>query len=76
MTLRAMLAEMGMASIPSILPIPRVQNAFADDGTPLDDSYTRRAGRFMTELEWYARAMKNERERPCERSECDGQTLV
>jgi len=28
MTLRAMLTEMGMASISSILPIPGVQDAF------------------------------------------------
>jgi NAD(P)H-dependent FMN reductase len=36
MTLRAMLAEMGMSSIPSIFPVPRVQDAFAEDGTPTD----------------------------------------
>jgi len=71
MTLRAMLAEMGMASIPSLLPIPRVQDAFQDDGTPLDENYARRAARFLTELEWYAYAMKQARESSCERSECD-----
>ena len=76
MTLRAMLAEMGMASIPSILPIPGVQDAFGDDGTPVDDNYPRRANRFLTELEWYANAMKHARERSCERSECDTQALV
>lgn len=76
MTLRAMLAEMGMASIPSILPIPAVQDAFEDDGAPVDDTYPRRANRFLTELEWYANAMKQARERTCERSECDTQALV
>jgi NAD(P)H-dependent FMN reductase len=76
MTLRAMLAEMGMASIPSILPIPGVQDAFEDDGTPVDANYPRRASRFLTELEWYANAMKLARERSCERSECDTQALV
>ena len=76
MTLRAMLAEMGMASIPSILPIPGVQDAFEDNGTPVDDAYPRRATRFLTELEWYANAMKHARERTCERSECDTQALV
>lgn len=35
-----------------------------------------RAGRFLDELEWYANALKTERERPCKRSECDGQALV
>ncbi len=73
MTLRAMLAEMGTSSIPSILPIPKVQNAFDDDGTPSDENYYRRAGKFLDELEWYANAMKNAREHPCQRSECDTQ---
>jgi NAD(P)H-dependent FMN reductase len=76
MTLRAMLAEMGMASIPSILPIPAVHDAFDDDGASLDDNYPRRAMRFLTELEWYACAMKTARERSCERSECDTRALV
>jgi NAD(P)H-dependent FMN reductase len=73
MTLRAMLAEMGTSSIPSILPIPRVQNAFDDDGTAVDENYPRRAARFLDELEWYADALKAARELPCERSECDTQ---
>jgi len=76
MTLRAMLAEMGMASIPSLLPIPTVQDAFTDDGTPVDDNYPRRAARFLTELEWYAGAMKRARERTCQRSECETRDLV
>jgi hypothetical protein len=71
-----MLAEMGMASIPSLLPIPTVQDAFTDDGTPVDDNYPRRAARFLTELEWYAGAMKRARERTCQRSECETRDLV
>lgn len=71
MALRCMLAEMGMSSIPSLLPVPRVQTAFQEDGTPNDDGWDRRAGKFLDELEWYARAMKREREQPLERSECD-----
>lgn len=58
MQLRAMLAELGTPSIPSLLPIPKVQDAFDDDGRPLDDAYHRRASRFLDELEWYARALK------------------
>jgi NAD(P)H-dependent FMN reductase len=34
MQLRAMLGELGMSSIPSILPVPKVESAFAEDGTP------------------------------------------
>lgn len=68
MTLRAMLAELGMSSIPSLLPIPRVQAAFEEDGTPTDESWFARADKFITELEWYAAAMKAARAKPCERS--------
>jgi NAD(P)H-dependent FMN reductase len=70
-TLRAMLAEMGMSSIPSLLPIPKVQAAFQEDGTPTDEAWFKRADKFLTELEWYANAMKTAREQPCQRSECD-----
>lgn len=68
--LRAMLAEMGTSSIPSILPIPKVQNAFNDEGIPGDERYNDRAAKFLEELEWYAYAMRHARESPCDRSEC------
>ncbi len=71
MTLRAMLAELGMASIPSLMPIPRVQAAFDDDGTPTDAVWHQRADKFLGELEWYGNAMKAARQKPCTRSECD-----
>ncbi len=62
MQLRAMLCELGTPSIPSILPIPRVQDAFSDDGRPVDDAYHQRASRFLDELEWYANALKTARQ--------------
>lgn len=71
MTLRAMLAELGMSSIPSLFPVPRVQSAFDEEGRPHDDGWYERAGKFFAELEWYAHALKTAREKPCERSECD-----
>lgn len=71
MSLRAMLAEMGMSSIPSLLPIPRVQDAFDEDGTPKDANYLERVDKFLTELEWYAHALKVAREPACARSEYD-----
>jgi len=58
MQLRAMLCELGTPSIPSLLPVPRVQDAFDDDGRPHDEGYHARAARFLDELEWYANAMK------------------
>ena len=61
MQLRAMLCELGAPSIPSLLPIPKVQDAFDDDGRPRDEAYHRRAARFFDELEWYASALKEAR---------------
>jgi NAD(P)H-dependent FMN reductase len=78
MTLRAMLAEMGMSSIPSLLPVPRVQDAFAADGTPQDAAWEQRSAKFLDELDWYARALKAARDKDAagERSECEAQALV
>jgi hypothetical protein len=59
--LRAMLCELGTPSIPSLLPVPRVQEAF-DDGRPRDEAYRRRAARLLDELEWYANALKAARQ--------------
>jgi NAD(P)H-dependent FMN reductase len=70
MTLRAMLGELGTPSIPSTLPISHVHKAFDEAGRALDTAYEKRADRFLTEFEWYARAPKRAREQPCERSEC------
>lgn len=61
MQLRAMLCELGMPSIPSLLPVPSVQDAFDEQGKPRDDGYHRRAARFLGELEWYANALKTAR---------------
>ena len=75
MALRPMLAELGMSSIPSVLPVPRVQEAFTEDGQPTDDGWRDRADRFLGELEWYAHALEAARTRDGEdarpeRSEC------
>ena len=56
--LRSMLAEMGMSSIPSILPFPKVHEALDADGRPASERTDKSAGRFLTELEWYANALK------------------
>jgi len=76
-TLRSLLAELGMSSIPSIFPIAAVQDAFQLDGTPNDPAFERRILAFLDELEWYARALKAEREREkATRSECEALRLV
>jgi NAD(P)H-dependent FMN reductase len=61
MQLRMTLAELGMASIPSLFPIPKVQDAFDEEGRARDPAYERRVGRFLGELEWHARALKEAR---------------
>lgn len=58
MQLRAMLAEMGMSSIPSLLPFPKVHEALDADGRPSSDRTDKSANRFLAELEWYANALK------------------
>lgn len=60
--LRAYVAELGMSSIPTMLPVPKVQDLFDEDGTPKDEAYYRRAERFIKEIEWYADALKQKKQ--------------
>jgi NAD(P)H-dependent FMN reductase len=61
MQLRAMLCELGMPSIPSLMPVPRVQAALDAEGFPLDAALDQRFSRFAAELEWYAEALRARR---------------
>jgi NAD(P)H-dependent FMN reductase len=61
MQLRAMLSELGMPSISSLFPIPRIQMALDAEGRPLESELDRRFGRFAVELEWYAEALRDRR---------------
>ena len=61
MQLRAMLCELGMPSISSLFPIPRIQSAFDDDGNAADAATVRHFTRFASELEWYAEAFRDRR---------------
>ena len=63
MHLRMTLAELGMPSIPSIFPIPHVQDAFDDGGRAKQPVWEQRVGRFLDEFEWYAEALCRARER-------------
>lgn len=56
--LRATLAELGMPSIPSLYPVPKVGAQFEEDGTAREKAHERRVGRFLDELEWYANALR------------------
>jgi NAD(P)H-dependent FMN reductase len=62
MQLRAFLAEIGTVSIPTLFPIPRVQDAFDEDGTSVDPNFGQHINQFLDEMEWYALALKEARE--------------
>lgn len=76
MQLRMLLGEIGTVSIPSIFPVPAVQRAFAEDGTPTDPKTQGRAKKFLDELEWYADALRDKREKHRARADCAAQQLV
>src|SRR5436190_22940374 len=63
MQLRAMLAEMGMSSIPSVLPLPKAHELLDEEGRPTGDRPGAAADRFFDELEWYAEALRAARHR-------------
>ena len=63
MQLRALLAEVGMPSIPSVQPIPSIGTALSKDGIALTQELAEESGTFFDEFEWYMRAMKAERAR-------------
>ena len=61
MQLRMTLAEMGMPSIPSLLPFPTISKAVSESGALTDPGFQKRADRFFAELEWYAEALQARR---------------
>jgi len=63
MQLRMTLAELGMSSIPSLFPVPHVQDAFDVSGRANNPIFEQRVGRFIGELEWYAEAWLQARHR-------------
>ena len=60
MQLRMTLAELGMPSIPSILPIPRIAETISDDGAAPEITI-RSMNRFLDEFLWYANALAEAR---------------
>ena len=61
MQLRAMLCELGMPSISSLFPIPKIQAALDAEGRAQDAALDRRFQRVASELEWYAEALRDRR---------------
>jgi NAD(P)H-dependent FMN reductase len=63
MQLRAFLAEIGTVSIPTMFPLPKVQDAFDKDGIPTNKKMHDYINIFINELEWYAYALKEAKEK-------------
>lgn len=61
MQLRTMLGELGTPSIPSLLPIPEIGTALTSDGYAQMPWLDKAAGRFVSELAWYAEALRRQR---------------
>jgi len=61
MQLRMTLAELGMPSVPSLLPIPRVHAALDEDGYPAEGTALHGLDRFLDEFTWYAEALHRQR---------------
>ena len=58
MQLRALLAEVGMSSIPSLQPIPNVGEALSSEGIALTQELAEKSGSFFDEFDWYMAALK------------------
>lgn len=62
MQLRMTLAELGMPTISSLLPVPSIDDALSEAGAPADDRLVKAADRFLDELLWWAEAAKRQKE--------------
>ena len=63
MALRALLAEVGMSSIPSLQPVPSVATSLSAEGVPLTQDMAEKTGKFFDEFDWYMTALKLGREK-------------
>ncbi len=60
-TLRTVLAEMGMSSVPSVLSIPTIHSALSEDGQAHEPWIDKAAARMLDEFAWYAEALGAQR---------------
>ena len=61
MQLRMTLGELGMPSIPSLLPIPKIAKALYDDGEPMNPAFCEWNAAFFDEFLWYMEALHVQR---------------
>jgi len=58
--LRSFTAELGMLPVPTIVPIPTVQNVFTEDGSTCNEERVENnINKLLDDVEWYADALKN-----------------
>lgn len=62
MALRATLAELGMPGISGSLAFPRVGEVLDEAGQAQDEKTAPRVARFLDELDWHARALREARQ--------------
>lgn len=55
------LSELGMISLPARVSLPTVHTKFDESGQPNDTRFQSNVQRLVTELSWYADALKNQR---------------
>ncbi len=63
LALRTVLAAVGLITIPRSFPISKVQDAFNREGEAIEEAYESRIQGFLDELEWYAGAIADAREK-------------
>jgi NAD(P)H-dependent FMN reductase len=61
MQLRMTLAELGMSSVPSLMPIPRIADAIDADGRAVAPGLDQSLARFLDEFLWYCEALADRR---------------
>lgn len=58
---RALLGEIGSLAVSNIFGIPQVMKAIDESGNPQDSHMESGARKLITQLDWYANALKNHR---------------
>jgi NAD(P)H-dependent FMN reductase len=65
--LRQVVLHLGGIPIPAILPVPKVQEIFDDQGNLLDQAFPQRVKVYLDDLLWFTEALAAQRKR-CERN--------
>src|SRR5256885_14848488 len=60
-SLRQVILHLGGIPIPAALPVPKVQEAFDDEGNPRDQRFRQRAKIYFDELLWFTEALTAQR---------------